>query len=564
MGVAAVLLLHVGLLSWAALRASVTSDEYAHLPAGVAYWKYREFSIHNLSPPLLRMLGAWPAVLAGADAPPASSYRKYDDRQRHWTYGEAFMESNRERYHRYFVLGRLAMIPWSCLGGLIVFVWSRQLYGPVAGIASCAVYSLEPNILAHASLVGTDAGLAVAMLGAVYLWQRFCRTPTWSKALLASLAISAAILCKFTALLITPMMVGIGVWGAVLNPRQARRLLGGLLIAGLIVAFVVNLAYGYWKSFRPLGSYELRSSTLVGLQQKLPGWLPVPLPREFVRGFDAQQHEAELLPAAYALGEQYRGSRWYYYPLALLCKLPLSIWALILIATILTVRTGVRSDEWPLIISIVVYLLGMALLADVNVGLRYLLPILPPIFVLIGRIWREKGDGALFRRGALVGWGLVGLLLLESVSVAPRFLTFFNRATGGAQRAQFILNDSNLDWGQELLDLRDWMTHNKVTRIGLAYFGRVDPRVYGIEYTPLIEGSDEPFVAVSSYYLTGMAHRMRTSAGISDFINLPYHRELRAKQPVATVGRMMYIYRREDVEAATIEYMNAKTPTRQE
>ena len=96
------LALHAAMLAWSAVRASVTFDEYAHLPAGVAYWKYREFSIHNLSPPLLRMLGAWPAVLAGAEAPPASSYRKWDDRRRHWIYAEDFMDRNAGRYHRYF------------------------------------------------------------------------------------------------------------------------------------------------------------------------------------------------------------------------------------------------------------------------------------------------------------------------------------------------------------------------------------------------------------------------------------------------------------------------------
>src|SRR5687768_4439290 len=144
--VVAILLAHAALLAWSARRASVTYDEFAHLPAGVAYWKYREFSVHNLSPPLLRMLGAWPAVLDGAVAPPASSFRKYDERERHWLYADAFMRDNTRTYHRYFVLGRLAMIPWSCLGALVVFAWGRQLYGSLAGVASCAVYALDPNV----------------------------------------------------------------------------------------------------------------------------------------------------------------------------------------------------------------------------------------------------------------------------------------------------------------------------------------------------------------------------------------------------------------------------------
>src|SRR5688500_8801018 len=158
--VGAILLAHAALLAWSALRASVTDAEVAHLPAGAAHWKHRECSVHNLSPPLLRMLSAWPAVLDGAVAPPASSFRKYDERERHWLYADAFMRDNAAKYHRYFVLGRVAMIPWSCLGALVVFAWARQLYGPPAGVASCALYAFDPNVLAHASLVGTDAGVA--------------------------------------------------------------------------------------------------------------------------------------------------------------------------------------------------------------------------------------------------------------------------------------------------------------------------------------------------------------------------------------------------------------------
>ena len=150
-----------------------------------------------------------------------------------------------------------------------------------------------------------------------------------------------------------------------------------------------------------------------------------------------------------------------------------------------------------------------------------------------------------------LGWVLLVLVGIETLSVAPRFLTFFNLAAGGAARAQFVLNDSNLDWGQGLLDLRDWMARNDVKRVGLAYFGRVDPRVYEIEHTPLVEGGDEALVAVSSYYLTGMPHRMRLSSGrLTDHQSLPQHAQLRELKPLATVGRMMYIYRRADVEQA--------------
>jgi len=70
-GCAALIVAHSVLLIWSASRNSVTFDEYAHLPAGVAYWKFgwRAFAVHNLSPPLVRLIAAAPVVVAGAEAP---------------------------------------------------------------------------------------------------------------------------------------------------------------------------------------------------------------------------------------------------------------------------------------------------------------------------------------------------------------------------------------------------------------------------------------------------------------------------------------------------------------
>ena len=63
---AALILVHALLLTCAARTNSVTFDEFAHLPAGVAYWRHADFSIFDLSPPLLRLVAAAPPTLAGS------------------------------------------------------------------------------------------------------------------------------------------------------------------------------------------------------------------------------------------------------------------------------------------------------------------------------------------------------------------------------------------------------------------------------------------------------------------------------------------------------------------
>ena len=63
-----------------------------------------------------------------------------------------------DRYFELFRLGRMVMPLFSVLGGLIVFAWSRKLYGNGGGLLSLCLWVFCPNILAHARLITTDLG----------------------------------------------------------------------------------------------------------------------------------------------------------------------------------------------------------------------------------------------------------------------------------------------------------------------------------------------------------------------------------------------------------------------
>jgi hypothetical protein len=542
--VTALVALHAGLLAWAAVRNSVAYDEYAHLPAGVAYWKHGELSIYNQSPPLLRWWGALPAVLAGAKAPDPAPVMQHPLLVRYWAYGELFLRENFGRYHHYFVLGRLGMIPISCLGAWIAYRFARELHGgnALAGIAACATYALCPNILAQASLVGTDAGSMVSMLAATWLWWRFCREPKVSRGTLAAVAIALAHLCKFYAVLLWPMMLLIAAWYAFAAPRVDRkqksaRFAAAFVASGLFTLFVINAAYGFRGSLRTLGSYAFDGTTFRTAARILPQRTPIPLPANFVEGYDAAQAEVQSLFPGYLLGETYRGSRWNYYPVALACKLPLATIVLLLAAIGSVARMKPTRSELTILLALLTFVAGFVLLADINIGVRYLLPAFPLAFVLAARLWNRVG----FRRA---GWALLGVLLVENLLAAPRYISFYNAAAG---RGYTVVND--FDWGQSLIDLRDWMRDNDVPQVALAYNGRVDPAVYGIDYVPLVQQPDLPYVAISGYYLTGNGRPMRTSAGMSQFVAFPFAPQLLERKPAATLGSIM-VYERNDIAEA--------------
>src|SRR5258708_33014813 len=97
--------------------------------------------------------------------------------------------------------------------------------------------------------------------------------------------------------------------------------------------------------------------------------------------------------------------------------------------------------------------------------------------------------------GGCSGWGGAG-----SVAIHPHSLSYFNEAAGGPKNGHFPLIDRNIDWGQDLTYLKQWIQdHPEAGPIQLAYFNNVDARVLGIEYTLPPTGPDGLFPDDESY-----------------------------------------------------------------
>ena len=72
---------------------------------------------------------------------------------------------------------------------------------------------------------------------------------------------------------------------------------------------------------------------------------------------------------------------------------------------------------------------------------------------------------------------------LKWQTVAPHYLAYFNELAGGPANGFKELADSNLDWGQDLKNLKLWLVaHDIKDPIYLCYFGMADPRFYQIAH----------------------------------------------------------------------------------
>ncbi len=153
---------------------------------------------------------------------------------------------------------------------------------------------------------------------------------------------------------------------------------------------------------------------------------------------------------------------WYYYLLALAYKIPEGT-LLLLVLTIGSLRYVARSsadwaDEITLFSVPAVIVIAMSFFTDINLGLRYVLPVLPFGFIAAGRLvpWLLDLSGSRKRVMMVLMSASLGATIAATLEIHPDYLAYFNRASGGADCTPARLIDSNLDWGQDLVALQKW------------------------------------------------------------------------------------------------------------
>jgi hypothetical protein len=132
-------------------------------------------------------------------------------------------------------------------------------------------------------------------------------------------------------------------------------------------------------------------------------------------------------------------------------------------------------------------LFGVALLQVLNIGVRYLLPSFPFLFLMAGEgmawFWSNRIGGFSLRFSRVL---VVVSCLWQAQSVMGfpgTSLGYFNETVPVEKRIHY-LGDSNLDWGQDLKRVASFAKRKGWGKVRLAYLGGVDPKVYGLDWVP--------------------------------------------------------------------------------
>lgn len=533
---------------------SLTSDELAHIPAGISYWRFRDYRMNPEHPSLPKLWGTLPSVFMNLN------WREDDPfwiRSRDWV--ERTRDLSAIRPHATEIersikaewdLGQMVLYRWnrtklaslvfqchfmmtlvSVAGAFLAWFWATLRFGPRAAATALVLYALCPNILAHAPIVHTDVPAMVSNVACLMALFRFLSsdrplTSARSAADIAfmSLWLGVTLLCKHSQLVVVGFAGLAMIVFAFDRPRGGRLAWFGSKVAGGLLAGVGALAV-----------LELHHRVFFGSSFVQP-WIGGIL---IVRARLAYAFDARF----YLLGEI--APRFpHYFLVAIGVKATLGALALMLVgfgrgalgwSAALRDSGAGRSCVLPLeryLVLYVVFFLTFISIQFPNMGVRHALPIFPPLFLLAGsavQSWTRRPGFA----GAVIG--ALALHAVSTLAAWPNYISYMNAITARQGKFHF-LSDSNLDWGQDFPALARRLREMGVPSVRSRFLSSCDPAYYGVTATPVVEDADL-IEAPSGTVLVQSTHFLQGGPQLLEFLDSEWIR-------VGTVNETLVIHRR--------------------
>lgn len=547
LGVIIILLLSAIMLAFtSSLNKAVTVDEFANLPYGLAYLTGDTDHIVSGIPPLSSALSAVPLLFTEADI----DSNDLNNIRTIWQVGIIFQRDNPVHYHQYFYLGRIVSILIYALTCLLTYLYAKDLYGNMAGITALIIAAFSPNLIAYGSLTITDIYLALGVLFTLWSFDRLLHQPNLTHAILVGIGIAASCLFKLSGVLLffwIPFLFIIMflVHRTGEDNYYEYSLKTSLWILASIVCglLFINLFYGFEKSFLQISDIEFLSPAGMVAKKIWPKFLPIPLPHIYLLTLDDQMLESGY--SAYLLGEFNRTGFWNYYLVAFLIKLPATTVLLFFLAFLLR---PIAERERVLLLTIILSITVFSVLGHKNSGIRYLLFLIPLTAVWISRIAVEKRNYRYLSRRVMTKLLVSGLVInfFTTTLAWPNYLSYFSPVIGGPKYGHKYLLDSNIDLGQGLMELRDFMSEQNIQEIDLAYYGRVRPEIYGIKYRDLVSSNySNRYVAISANLLWGNTYFINGGSHWPEDRNT--YAYFRDYEPLSILRNSIYIYDTENL-----------------
>jgi hypothetical protein len=471
-----------------------TFDEGVHLAAGYSYCATGSFRLNAEDPPLLKLLWSLPLVLGQGPSFPREIAVSPD--ANHWHVADALVYRSGVPPQSIFAPARRVNLALGCsLLLLVAWISFRVWNSPFAGVVGCAFTAADPTLLALSCVLTTDVGVSLFSLLTCYLSWEYAANPSRSLLLALGVGLGLMLTAKFSSL---GVVVGLAAAGGLFVRFGGRLSLPGKHELGYRPALELGLRLGVIAILVTAATY---------------GFLHFP---EWAKGLKFQLTRGSHGDGVAYLNGVISREGWYdYFVQAMLLKLPLGLLLAAAVAGAVHFRR-LRADSSRtafLIVPPVVFFL-LASFSRVNVGVRAVYPFVPFLYLLAAGL--AVPGAARVLRGVVLAI-CIAWCIVSAHGAGPREITYFNEFVASGEGLKYLA-DSNLDWGQGLPALKEWMDANGVETVYLGYFGTDRPEAHGIRNRrlpgyglvgpprdePIPPGASRHIVAVSTNHLLGL------------------------------------------------------------
>ncbi|WP_013630040.1 ArnT family glycosyltransferase [Rubinisphaera brasiliensis] len=559
--VVCILIVHFLMLGWSAYRHSPTMDEPAHLAAGIGVWQFGATDLYSVNPPLVRTVAAVPVLMFCEPVMAWSHFLPAEQARAEFDVGRQFSLANSNKIVWYVTLSRWACIPFSLIGAIYTYLLAKAIFGRDSALLAILLWCFSPTILGYGSLLTPDVPTAAAGAASLYYAYRWSERRTWAASYELGLCFGVCLLIK-SSFIFLPIIWAVGCLGpCILLDGMSRRMLGGLVAqwataTGLGIV-ILNMGYGFDGSLKQLKEYRFVSESLSGNPTTVEGntkgnrfvnsWvgeLPVPLPSNFVLGVDYQKQDFEKGAERYFLGTTTSGREgWlHFYLVVFFVKEPVG---LLLLAMLSAPIAWKKLRATALLACHGLFFFTLVSLQTGLCHYRYVLATYPVLLILASACVSPVLASPRLRR---VGYALALTCVVEVMAYYPHMLSFYNMAAGGPQNGRWIAVDANMDWGQDLIFLQEWINdHPEAHGMDVLVRTPLPPSVFGDDMHDIHaednNGFDSELIAVSVSYLSKMGSPYVENGRLYEAD--PDWAKRLAEQPHARVGYTIHIFKTE-------------------
>lgn len=375
----------------------------------------------------------------------------------------------------------------SLLAAALVYRWSKSLYGAAAGLFSLALYSFDPNFIAHSQVVGTDVYSWTATIWVFYCGWKFAKERTDKNLLWLGVSLGLASVTKYSTILHVPLVFLCLLiydlpamhesWAA--DKASAIKKISGkyaayIGIVAVVMTVIINAAFLFNRPFVKFAEYDFESRLFQNLQRNAGPLLnlPIPLPYPYLQGFDLTYSYGESGASygnIYLLGELRDGTQGFkgYYFVVTFFKMPISTQLICLGALILSIssvrrRGKLLQEEIFLLLPSLFFTLYFNFAFNIHTGIRYYMIFFPLLYVLAGGLFSNWN--AFLKLQKTVSCVLIAWLAASTLFNFPYYTAYFNEFLWDKTKAYKILADSNLDYGQQEYQLQAYLkAHPRAT-----------------------------------------------------------------------------------------------------